>query len=205
VARKESDDKSRRIKRDGTLSFVSAGDAWKPGAGLGSRVLIASRSKAWLLLGASCFSDAAGIGMVLDGDRTGWLVLACSGSFTVLIMWTVRRPTRLELSDETMTHSVRGRSRTYELRRCGQFHVRDVPAGRWPFRYTRHEVTFNYDDPADSVVRRALARLAEATGSENHAFAPWVFGMRADEFAGLLNEYRVRALSDPGLGGKRSG
>ena len=188
---------SARVLRMRHLCLVDQ-DKRAPETEPDSRVLRASRWRLWLYFVGSFLFSAGGVGMIVDGDRTGWLVLVFFGGLAVLMLWAIWRPPRLELGGRTMTHTVRGRPRTYDLRRCGPFHVRDIPAGQWPFRYTRHRVTFSYDDPSDGVVRRALERLDEASGSENHFFPPSLFGMRADDFADLLNGYRTRALSSDG-------
>jgi hypothetical protein len=130
-----------------------------------------------------------------NGDWVGWVILVGGAVFLLVGSASVASPQRLELDATTMTAVGPFGTRSYDLRRCGPFHLWRVPA----VGVRSYLIAFEY--PGRRHPRTRFARFWNREAGGNACVLTYDYD--AEELVAMLDDYRAGALrttpEPPGL------
>lgn len=126
--------------------------------------------------------------MVVNDEFVGWPAVIFGAVCTIVALFILLQPNRLELSEHGFTAVTLGRSWSASWAQCGEFRTRDIGS--------QTLVVFDCDVPRFTR-RPRLQRLNRRLAGANASF-PETYGHRPRDLAALLNRYRAAAAGGAG-------
>lgn len=143
-----------------------------------------SRWRFFGLLIIAAFFVGGGRSMILDGNPIGWFVLGgfgLGGLFFALSM--IPGSTYLKLDEKGFTVRTVYRSYSYKWTDVTHFSVTSYSMNKW--------IAFNFSPHYEKSPRLRKANVA-MTGYEGVVM--WIYSIKAEELAELMNAYRKNAI-----------